>query len=296
MNMGMKWAIPVLASILILGTFVDIPQAASQTCTPPPPNMVSWWPFDGDATDIQDGNSGTLEGVGGTFVAAKVNSGFQSGGQASLVTVPDAPNLDVTQFTIDAWVRIDAINPASMPIVWKGDQSGTNLSSPYQIFVLPTGVLWTAISDGTTLNFVSTGSALPVGTFTHIAVTADGSDIKIYIDGQFVTSTPQSVTPFANSIPLQIGSLSNAIPANYLNGVIDELEIFNTALSASDIQSIFDAGSAGKCQFVIGGTLIPIDTTALLVAGVQSISMWMIPILVAAVGIGLAVFTLKRSR
>ena len=49
-------------------------------------------------------------------------------------------------------------------------------------------------------------------------------------------------------------------------------------------------------QVPIGGTSIPIDTTALLVAGAQTISPWLILGVLSAVGIGLAVFTIKRSR
>jgi len=45
----------------------------------------------------------------------------------------------------------------------------------------------------------------------------------------------------------------------------------------------------------IGGTLIPIDTTALLIAGAQTMTPWLILGVLSAVGIGLAVFTLKRS-
>jgi len=44
----------------------------------------------------------------------------------------------------------------------------------------------------------------------------------------------------------------------------------------------------------IGGTFIPLDTTALLLAGAQSISMWMIPVVVAGIGIGIGVFVIKR--
>jgi len=51
-----------------------------------------------------------------------------------------------------------------------------------------------------------------------------------------------------------------------------------------------------KAEVPVGGTILPIDTTALLLAGVQSISMWMILGVLSLVGIGLAVFTLKRSR
>jgi len=47
---------------------------------------------------------------------------------------------------------------------------------------------------------------------------------------------------------------------------------------------------------VVGGTILPIDTTALLVAGAQTTTPWLILGVLSAVGIGLAVFTLKRSR
>jgi len=45
---------------------------------------------------------------------------------------------------------------------------------------------------------------------------------------------------------------------------------------------------------IVGGTSLPIDTTALLLAGVQSISMWMIPVVIAGIGIG--VFVIMRIR
>jgi len=54
----------------------------------------------------------------------------------------------------------------------------------------------------------------------------------------------------------------------------------------------FDVSSMPSVDTPVGGTYIPIDQTALLLAGVQSISMWMIPVVVAGIGIG--VFVIKR--
>jgi hypothetical protein len=45
---------------------------------------------------------------------------------------------------------------------------------------------------------------------------------------------------------------------------------------------------------VVGGFNIPIDTSSLLLAGVQSISMWMIPVVIAGVGIGIFVIKLRK--
>jgi len=64
-------------------------------------------------------------------------------------------------------------------------------------------------------------------------------------------------------------------------------------LASTDNDAVFTTYFA-ESQFVVGGTFLPIDTTALLVVGAYTTASWMIPILVSAVGIGLAVFTLKR--
>src|SRR5436309_5487233 len=75
------------------------------TCTPPPAGMVSWWPGDGDAKDIQDGNDGTLQG-GATFANGKVGSAFSLNGTSAYVEIPDSTNLSITgQLTIDAWIN-----------------------------------------------------------------------------------------------------------------------------------------------------------------------------------------------
>ena len=50
----------LLVSAAILG-LIATNEAVEQTCTPPPPNMVSWWPGEGNANDIQGSNNGTLQ-------------------------------------------------------------------------------------------------------------------------------------------------------------------------------------------------------------------------------------------
>ena len=75
----------ILLSALVGLTFV--PAAGAQVCVPPPPGMVSWWPGDGNANDIQDGNHGTLRN-GATFAPGKVGQAFSLDGVAASVDVP----------------------------------------------------------------------------------------------------------------------------------------------------------------------------------------------------------------
>jgi len=84
--------------------------------------------------------------------------------------------------------------------------------------------------------------------------------------------------------------------------VVNDNNLSCTDASALTSDNNLDCNDANPletliCEIVaVGGTFLPIDTTALLVAGAQTISPWLILGVLSAVGIGLAVFTLKRSR
>ncbi len=70
-------------------------------------------------------------------------------------------------------------------------------------------------------------------------------------------------------------------------------EIINIGFGPSFIDIIvLVVGTESYDDIPVGGTYIPIDQTALLLAGAQSISMWMIPVVIAGIGIG--VFVIKR--
>ena len=79
----------------------------------------------------------------------------------------------------------------------------------------------------------------------------DGTDIKIYVDGELEGSvTLGKVVAYTGSAPLVIGNIlnSNHGERGVFNGLIDEVRIFNRALSAAEIKAIFDAGGAGKIK------------------------------------------------
>ena len=92
---------------------------------------------------------------------------------------------------------------------------------------------------------MSTTSAT-TGTWFHIAAVKSAAEIAIYVNGVNEASKPTTTFTDTHSSSLLIGA--NALEGAYLNGLIDEVEIFNRALSASEIQAIVNAGSAGKCK------------------------------------------------
>ena len=81
--------------------------------------------------------------------------------------------------------------------------------------------------------------------FQHIAVTYDGSEVRTYLDG-----TLQSSGIWAGAtLSLEIAKIGINRDENLsYDGLIDEVEIFDRALTAEEVHHIYDAGSAGKCK------------------------------------------------
>jgi hypothetical protein len=82
---------------------------------------------------------------------------------------------------------------------------------------------------------VTVPEELPVDTWSYLAVTYDGTMLRLYVNGEETSSTPQIGRPQANANPLQIGG--SAYEGEYFAGQIDEVRIYNRALSPSEIQA-----------------------------------------------------------
>jgi hypothetical protein len=218
--------------------------ASAQTCVPPPAGLVSWWPGGGNATDIVDSNDGTLQGDA-TFAPGMVGQAFSFDGIDDIVSVPNSPNLNFSStspMTVDLWAFRTGTSEV-MHFVGKRIDCGDNSGINYQMgFNTESGEgLGFGAGFG---NEVATGIDLPLNTWTHLAGTFDGTTYRFFIDGQLVAAAAGTLGP-TNVAPLLIGGSGTCAT---FEGLIDEVEIFNRALSTSEIQAIFNAGSAGKCK------------------------------------------------
>ena len=246
---------------------IDVNFGFFRDCLQPPRDMRAWWAFDfvsGTLTPEREGGADGTVIQSAPLVAGKVASAMSFDGSTQYVTVPDANDLDLGtgDFTIDAWIRTTQDDIA--PIADKR----TSLALGYAFFLFDRRLgfqmgdraLNTTCSNSPNVsctNFIAPAStAIPKdGQWHHVAVTVDRDQPNggvLYVDGNVVlvfdpTLRPQSLD---NSAPLWIGR-RNADPAlgdGYLNGAIDELEIFGRALTAAEIQSLVVADSLGKCK------------------------------------------------
>jgi hypothetical protein len=219
------------------------------TCTLAPRSLVSWWPADGNAFDVRSSNNGTLLGHA-TFASGEVGQAFSfDGTSGTTVNVPKAANLDVgNQVTVDFWMKGDPSNNL------QNCCQGLVATDFYVVEVGPGGI---GFSVGNGTGFPEAGPVVvSTNIWHHIAGTYDGSNIKFYVDGVLQATAPQSgsISPMQANSFLSIGSeegrsvCPSCVSSRYFNGLIDEVEIFNRALSQPEIQAIYDAGSAGKCK------------------------------------------------
>lgn len=211
---------------------------STQNCVSPPSGLVSWWPGDGNANDIQDGNNGTLQGA--TFTPGLVGQAFSFDGVNDYVAISNAPSLTLNaQFTIEFWMRPSvSISPAT-----------TN--APYLLAKGPNDSIGFANSDGRievrgiTPRLYSSTSTWNAGTWYHIALTFDATGYKLFINGVQEGSVTNSYSILSSSNDLSLGGHG---PSNFFNGQLDEVTINSRALTAPEILAIYNAGSAGKCK------------------------------------------------
>ena len=241
-----------LLPLLVLAALLPAPaRAQSDACAPVPPALVGWWKLEGNGLDETGIHNGAAVGTG-AFVPALVGQGYAGNGPGNAVVIPHDPGLNVVNFTADAWVRIDALPCANIPVFWKGQPTGADITTPFGIGIYATcekpslaGDPFMIVSDGTLEQEIDAPTPITLGQWTHLAATADGTTITLYVDGVAVGSQPQTLVPQFNGLPLQLGGVVAGI--NFMPGTEDEAELHSQAATAAQIAAIFHAGAAGKC-------------------------------------------------
>ncbi|MCA1634493.1 MAG: DUF11 domain-containing protein, partial [Acidobacteria bacterium] len=237
-------------------------------CTPPPANMAAWYPGDGNADDIEGGNDGTLQN-GATFAAGKVGQAFSFDGVDDQVVFPHNTNQNGgTQITVDAWVNLTS-SGHGRPIAQKRSSSnigGYTFETTHSPFGPDNGLSWVITIGGTQRTLQTPANVLTLGAFQHVAATYDGATMRIFVDGVEKASLAMTGTIDPVADPLVTGR--NVVNTSFAwNGLIDELELFNRALTQAEIQSIFNASTAGKCKPSVDLSITKTDSPDPVVAG-----------------------------
>jgi|GEM_PF-384136 len=243
-----------------LFSFGEVHAHSVGVCTAP--GMAGWWPADGTTTDTIHGDNGIAEGAL-TYTTGKQGQAFSLNGTNADVKVPASSNLNVSSFTIDAWINPTTVSN-SAPVA-EYNNNGTlgphfwisAANNPFNLLFNYPGALYANIVDTAGHNHVFATNngggccsplAVPIvqGVWQHVALTFDqpSGNAVMYINGVVVDQANfGSITPNTANLPLYFG---NRPGGARFNGGIDEVHVFNRALTPTEIAAI--AGQTGLCS------------------------------------------------
>ena len=217
--------------------------------------LVSHWKLDETSGTTASDSSGTNNGTvnGATWTEGKVNNGLSFNGTTNRVTTNS--NLNITgEITVSAWIyptaapnglgRIVATtyDYDATPNLVRGWTLGNNFGSQdiFRFMIYD--------SSGNTVNAYKNGFfANNLNKWTHIAGTFSPSQyIKLYIDGTLVhtntTNIPSNIS-YKDGTSLTLGSRAESASQGNWNGKIDDVRIYNRALSSAEINDISASSS-----------------------------------------------------
>lgn len=198
------------------------------------PGLVAAYSFDeGSGSSVSDtsgkGNAGSI-GTATWSTTGRFGKALVFNGSTSMVTIPHSPSLNLTTgMTLEAWVNPSVVKPAWVDVIYKHDDrfyleaSSTNGSRP--VGGAPT-------ASGRSEAFAP--SALTPNVWTHLALTYDGSRLRLYVNGTEVSSVARSGAILTSTSAVTIGGDPYG---QHFTGMIDEVRIYSVARTAAEIQT-----------------------------------------------------------
>jgi len=230
----------------------------------PDEGLISYWSFDDVISDDAvafTNHSGTtndhLTARGGVarFVSGVVGKALAIGekaGDALWLDAPDSADVDLpATYTIEAWIYPTELSDSWQRLVLRwGGAVGPTGNHSYHFAIRNNGGFTNGVSlfhgqaDGGEPN--ANGGTVVPNTWQHIAGVADGSTLRVYLNGQEVDAVPYDGTILDGSGEgLGIADSATALSTIRYNGYLDELAIWNLPLTEDEILSHYEAGTAG---------------------------------------------------
>lgn len=221
-------------------------------------NLVGWWTFDGKDTlwtsssagttkdKSGNNNTGTLNGMSLSTAPTpgKVGQALSFNGSSSYVNVSDSSSLDPSDLTIAVWVKFNVVNGSFQTIAAKW-QVGVKQQYVLQLNSTNKIGFWTAGGGSGGATDLESNATMVAGRWYYIVATIAGTSKALYIDGNLDTSGTGSAVGSSN-IEFTIGGKKDGSGTyfEFLNGIIDNLQLYSRGLSATEVQQSYSASPA----------------------------------------------------
>lgn len=207
--------------------------------------LIGWWKLD-EADGTQAADSGSFKLTGALYGnpqwqtdSGKVGGTLRFDGQGDYVQIKQNYRLNLyRQLTVACWIKVNAFDRQWQTIVCKGDtawriqrtDNGTGIHFACNGLTSQDGWDWGSLVDGDT----------PVndGKWHHVAGVYDGRKMSLYIDGTLDASKKASGTIAGNKYHVRIGD-NEEKPGRDWNGMIDDVRIYNCALTQPEIDALY---------------------------------------------------------
>ena len=194
-------------------------------------NLISYYKLDGNSNDSVGSNNGTDTSVG--YVSGKIgNAGSFNGTSSFISTWPNISNS--TSFSISLWVNNFSANSDYKWIVW---QWVDTLGQQVWIWKHPTNKVWFSIY----WDIYTSSTQITDNNFHHIVITYNTTySKKIYIDWALDSNVTTWTTPSPWTYNFVIGRMYSTLNQEYWNWLIDEVWVWDTELSWSEITKLYN--------------------------------------------------------
>ncbi len=257
-RLGRMW---IAASLLAVGaawlTWSGKLRPASASPIPAPPGLVAWWRGEDDARDSAGDNHGTLIGNVG-FALGMVGKAFQFNGTNGYVRIPKSPCLTFSnQVTIALWFQDHSPVPYYAGLF--SDRGRVEGNTQPTVALSPEGIALyfndPSVDDRvhpTAFEISYTGTPPPPRTWLHVAGVFEQCspgevELRTFVNGKRTVTARRrgKLVNTLNDHPFIIGAQSEP-PILFFEGLIDEVSVYNRALTDQEIKGVFAAGRAGK--------------------------------------------------
>ncbi|MDD5430799.1 MAG: prepilin-type N-terminal cleavage/methylation domain-containing protein [Candidatus Pacebacteria bacterium] len=233
----------MLPGVYQVGTHTDL--------TPPLRDLglVGYWNFEegagGSAYDSSgNGNNGTWAGTGSHYASGKVDTyAGQFNGSDDYVQALDSNTLDLagSAMTLSAWVYIDTNVGHHNDIIHKYNyQTGGYLLITESS--AEGGQGYGRIDNGSTTSNLQSTPAISLGTWNHLLTVYDGKTYLFYVNGISAGANNSPVSSIkATALNFRIGAYVSGFYSGFFDGLIDDVRVYNRALSLDEIRAIYNA-------------------------------------------------------